>query len=128
MNNIAQTILNKNIKNLNTNNTKILPIYSNVVLEFYDDNPYRMLETTESGVLLGIDSTKKYKSNETGEMEEAVDFIACAKVIAVGPDCKYIKEGEDVFAVKGIANKLPYRNQPYYVINESNIICRIENA
>lgn len=125
--NTAENILNKNIKNINTNKTKILPIYSNVVLKFYNDNPYRKIEATEAGVILGIGSTQKYKSNETGEMEDTGEYIACAKVIAVGPNCKHVKEGMDVFAVKGIATPLPYKDMDYYIINESNIICIIEN-
>lgn len=127
MNNVAESILKKNTQNINTNNTKIVPCNINVVLEFYDENPYRQIETTSAGVILGINSTKKYKSNETGEMEDSEEYIACAKVIATGPDCRYVKEGDDVFAVKHIATPLPYRNRGYYVITEQNIICKIEN-
>ena len=125
MNAIAENILNKNTKNINTNNTKIIPCNTNVVLEFYEDNPYRTVETTENGLILGIESTKRYKSNETGEMEDSEEYIACAKVIAVGPGCRNVEVGDDVFAVKHIANPLPYRKRNYSIINEANIICRI---
>lgn len=125
--NVAENILNKNKNNINTNKTSIIPCNTNVVLEFYEENPYRTIETTENGLILGIESTKKYKSNETGEMEDSEEYIACAKVIAVGPSCKNVQVGEDVFAVKYIANPLPYRKRDYYVINEENIICRIIN-
>ena len=125
MNNIAETILNNNTRNVNTKDVKILPCNTNVVLDFYEDNPYRLVEKTEAGVILGIGSTKKYKSNETGEIEDSEEYIACAKVIAVGPSCRNVKVGEDVFAVKHIATPLPYRNYNYRVINEENIICRI---
>ncbi len=127
MNDVAENILNRSSKNINTNNTKILPCNTNVVLDFYDENPYRAIETTENGLILGIESTKKYKSNETGEIEDSEEYIACAKVIAIGPSCRNVQVGEDVFAVKHIANPLPYRKKNYRVINEENIICRIVN-
>lgn len=125
--NTASNILNRSLKNLNTKNTKIIPCEMNVVLDFYEDNPYRGIEATESGLVLGLDSTKRYHSNETGEMEDSEEYIACAKVIAVGPLCRNVQVGDDVFAVKHIANPLPYRKLGYRVINEANIICRIVN-
>ena len=128
MDNIAESILKKNTQNINNNNVDIVPCNTNVVLEFYEENPYRLVEISDNGLILGIESTKRYKSTETGEMEDSEEYIACAKVIAVGPACKNVKVGEDVFAVKHIANPLPFRKKGYRVINEENIICRlIEN-
>ena len=128
MDNIAESILKKNTQNINNNNVDIVPCNTNVVLEFYEENPYRLVEISDNGLILGIESTKRYKSNETGEMEDSEEYIACAKVIAVGPACRNVKVGEDVFAVKHIANPLPFRKKGYRVINEENIICRlIEN-
>jgi hypothetical protein len=72
-----------------------------------------------------MQSTQRYKSNETGEMEENDEFVACAKVIAVGPKCENVKVGEDVFVIKHIANPVPIRKLGYYVISEPNILCRV---
>lgn len=127
MNNVAENILKRSFENVKTNKTKIIPCNMNVVIEFYDDNPYRTIQTTENGLILGVESTHKYKSNETGEMEDSEEYIACAKVIAIGPDCKNVKVGDDVFAVKHIATPIPYRMLGYSVINEQNIICVIKN-
>lgn len=125
--NVADNILKTNTKNIKDIKTKIVPCNTNVVLDFYEENPYRAIETTENGLIMGIESTKRYKSNETGEMEDSEEYIACAKVIAVGPDCKNVQVGEDVYAVKHIATPLPYKKLGYRVINEQNIICRILN-
>ena len=84
--NVADNILKTNTKNIKDIKTKIVPCNTNVVLDFYEENPYRAIETTENGLIMGIESTKRYKSNETGEMEDSEEYIACAKVIAVGPD------------------------------------------
>ena len=71
MTDVAKNIMNNNTKNIKNIKTKIIPCNTNVVLEFYEQNPYRAIETTENGLILGIESTKRYKSNETGEIEDS---------------------------------------------------------
>lgn len=123
--NISDNIIKKNTNNINTDDVDIIPCNLSVLVKFYEDNPYRTVETTSSGLIVGIESTKKYKSNETGEMENNEEIIACAKVIAVGPKCENVQVGEDVFVVKYICNPVPFRKKGYYMISESNILCRI---
>ena len=125
--NMENVILNKNLKDININEVEIVPCNRTVVLSFYEKNPYRHIEVVENGLILGIESTKRYKSNETGEMEDAEEYIACAKVIAVGPDCRNVNVGDDVFCVKHVGNPIPFRNKGYRAIDEQNIICRIIN-
>lgn len=123
--NISDNIIKKNTNNINTDNVDIIPCNLSVLVKFYEDNPYRTVETTSSGLIIGIESTKKYKSNETGEMENNEEVIVCAKVIAVGPKCENVQVGEDVFVVKYICNPVPFRKKGYYMVSESNILCRI---
>lgn len=125
MSNIVENIYKHNTENINTEDVSIVPCNMGVLIKFYEDNPYRVLSTTKSGLIVGMQSTQRYKSNETGEMEENDEFVACAKVIAVGPKCENVKVGEDVFVIKHIANPCPFRKMGYYVISESNILCRI---
>ena len=123
---LAEQILKNNTKGVNTDDIDIVPCNTGVLLKFYDDNPYRVLETTKSGLIVGMQSTQKYRSNETGEMEENDEVVACAKVIAVGPKCQNVEVGEDVYAVKHIAIPVPVRKRGYYILSESNILCRIK--
>lgn len=123
--NISDNIIKKNTNNINIEDVDIIPCNLSVLVKFYDENPYRKIETMSTGLIVGIESTKKYKSNETGEMENNEEVIACAKVIAVGPKCENVKVGEDVFVVKYICNPVPFRKMGYYMVSESNILCRI---
>lgn len=125
MSNIVENIYKHNTENINTEDVSIVPCNMGVLIKFYEDNPYRVLSTTKSGLIVGMQSTQRYKSNETGEMEENDEFVACAKVIAVGPKCENVKVGEDVFVIKHIANPVPIRKQSLYIISESNILCRV---
>lgn len=128
MSNIVENIYKHNTENINTEDVSIVPCNMGVLIKFYEDNPYRVLSTTKSGLIVGMQSTQRYKSNETGEMEENDEFVACAKVIAVGPKCENVKVGEDVFVIKHIANPVPFRKLQYYVISEPNILCRCFSA
>ena len=67
---LADYILKNNTEGIKTDDVSIIPCNTGVLIKFYDDNPYRMLETTKSGIFVGMQSTQKYRSNETGEMEE----------------------------------------------------------
>lgn len=126
MSKLAENILKHNTENIYTDDIDIIPCNTGVLLKFYDDNPYRVLETTKSGLYVGMQSTQRYRSNETGEMEENDEIVACAKVIAVGPKCQNVEIGEDVFVVKHIAIPVPIRKLGYYTVSESNIMCRIK--
>jgi len=123
--NISDNIIKKNTDNINIDEVDIIPCNLSVLVKFYDENPYRKVETTSTGLIVGIESTKKYKSNETGEMENNEEVVACAKVIAVGPKCENVNVGEDVFVIKYICNPVPFRKMGYYMVSESNIMCRI---
>lgn len=123
---LAEQILKNNTEGINTGDISIVPCNTGVLLKFYDDNPYRVLETTKSGLIVGMQSTQKYRSNETGEMEENDEVVACAKVIAVGPKCQNVEVGNDVFAVKHIAIPVPVRKMGYYILSESNILCIVK--
>lgn len=86
--NIAENIRVKNTKNVCTKEVKLVPLGTRVIFKPYDDNPYRKIEMSEEGVVFGIESTKRYVSNDSGEMEDNETAILCAKVISAGPDCK----------------------------------------
>lgn len=119
--------LDKLNKDVNQNEVELIPVNTNVVIEFYDSNPYRLIEKTDSGLILGIETTPLYKSNETGEMVANEECVACGKVVAYGPACKNVKVGDDVFCIKHLAAPIPFRKLGYFVLNEQNLTCIIRS-
>jgi len=103
----------------------LTPCNTGVTLKFYDENPYSVARKTTGGIIIGDEGNRRQRSNETGEMEEDIQMVACAKVIAVGPKCENVKVGEDVFCYKGIAQPIPFLQLGYYNISEQNIMCRV---
>lgn len=109
-----------------TEDVDIIPCNTGVLIKFYDKNPYRAIEKTQSGLIVGMESTKMYKSNETGEMEFNDEVVSCAKVIAIGPKCQNVSEGDDVYVIRHIATPVPFRKMQFYIINEQNIMCMLK--
>lgn len=110
---------------IKTEDVNIIPCNTGVLIKFYDKNPYRAIEKTQSGLIVGMESTKMYKSNETGEMEFNDEVVSCAKVLAVGPKCQNVEEGDDVFVIRHIATPCPYRKLGLFIISEQNIMCSL---
>ena len=106
---------------------KVVATGYTVIFTTYDENPYREVKTSASGLIMSGDMFQdRFRSDNTGEMEEAEQFISCGKAVSVGPECKYIKEGED-FYYRNSKVPVPFRSNGYYAISEQNIICRIVN-
>lgn len=122
---MSDVILQKQMENINTDDVELIPCNTGVIIQFYDSNPYRAIEKTESGLIIGIQSSQKVLSSDSGEIEANDEYVACAKVIAVGPKCQNVQVGEDVYVIKHIAHPIPFRKKGYYEISEQNISCRI---
>lgn len=111
-----------------TEDVDIIPANTGVLIKFYDKNPYRAIEKTQSGLIIGMESTKMYKSNETGEMERNDEVVSCAKVIAAGPKCQNVEEGDDVYVIRHIATPVPFRKMGLFIISEQNIMCMLRKT
>lgn len=125
LNEKAERVIENNTEDIYIGEAEIIPTNANVLAQPYVRNPYRYIETTESGLIVGVESSKTYKSNETGEIEKNNDVVKCAKVIAVGPDCKNVNVGDDIFFTAFEELVLPFRKKGYVVVSELRLICRI---
>ena len=122
---MSDTVIEKQTANIKEGEFDIIPCNIGVLIQYYDENPYRQIDRTESGLIFGIQSSQKVVSDESGEVEENEEYVACAKVIAVGPKCQNVQPGDDVYVIKHIAHPIPFRKKGYYMISEQNISCRI---
>lgn len=125
MNDTANTIVENNMDGVYTGEVEVLPVNNNVLIQPYIQNPYRYIETTASGLIVGVESSKTHKSNETGEIEQNNEVIRTGKVIAVGPDCRNVNVGDDVFYTTYSMTPIPFRKKGYVIVGEGLLICRI---
>lgn len=106
---------------------RVQPNGYTVIFTKYERNPYRKSTKSKSGIILdtGYDAHEYEFSHETGQMERNDLGVICCNVVAVGPECKYVKPGEDIYLRNvGIA-PVPFNGRDYWAISEQNIICRV---
>ena len=84
---MQETLIKKGMSH-NADNVKLEACGTRVIFLPYEDNPYWKFDTTEAGVILGADISKKHLSDDSGEMEDNELAIVCAKVISVGQACR----------------------------------------
>lgn len=125
LNDTAKTIVENNMEDVCTDEVEVIPTNANVLIQPYIRNPYRYIETTASGLIVGIESSKTYKSNETGEIEQNNEVIKCGKVLAVGPACKNVNVGDDVYYTTYSQAIVPFRKKGYVIVGENLLVCRI---
>lgn len=125
LNDTANTIVDNNMEDVCMDEVEVIPVNNNVLIKPYIKNPYRYIETTSSGLIVGVESSQTYKSNETGEIEQNNQVIRTGKVLAVGPDCKNVNVGDDVFYTTFSMTPIPFRKKGYVIVGEGLLICRI---
>lgn len=96
----------------------IMPLYANVMLRPYEKNPY-IQKQTASGFKIDDNS---FDSQDSGETEKLDMLIGCAEVIEVGPGCKYLKPGDDVFFNTVTVRPVPFQRQGFLLAGESSIL------
>ena len=102
-------------------NKKVQALGYTVIFTKYPRNPYRKYKSN-TGLIMDVDS---YHLNDAGEMEQDELGVICCNVVSVGPECKYVKEGDDIYIrAIGIA-PVPFDYRGYWAISEQNVICKV---
>lgn len=102
---------------------QIMPLYSTIMVEFYDENPYEVKET-ETGLKL---TTGMHESPDSGQLEKKDIWYRVASVLEVGPDCKYVKPKDDVYLDIRSCRPFPWRGNIYWQAAEQNVIAVMSN-
>jgi len=102
---------------------EIMPLYSTLMVDFYDENPYEVKES-ETGLKL---TTGLHESPDSGELEKKDTWFRAANVLEVGPECKYVKPGDDVYADVRGCRPFPFRGHIYWQLAEQNVIAVMAN-
>ena len=107
------------------NNAKeIMPLYSMVMVEMYEENPYERKET-ETGLKL----TGDLRENEdTGNIEKSEFFVRVARVVEAGPDCKYVRSGDDVLVDTRSIRPIRFMDNMFWNTAEQNLVAVINEG
>lgn len=101
----------------------IMPLYDRILVKPFVDNPFQKI-TIENGIITdigGLNPNIEF-NNDTGEFQERNQNIIVATVVEVGPECKYVKEGDAVMYMKHIPTPVPFFKQGFWTLKEENVI------
>jgi len=106
---------------------EIMPTSSYVLVRIYDKNPWEEITVTDSGLILPI-YNGEFKSKDTGERDTEDLCIKFAEVIAVGPEVKYLKAGDDIIFRNHTQLPAPFLAQKFWIVGEGNVIVVINEG
>ena len=116
--------------NQNVENIEIMPIGNYILVKQFEENPFqRIVRDSASGLILDLGRMKpEYKNTDNGKIEEEEQFIKVGVVQEVGPDCKYIQEGDTVMWTKPSAVPVPFYKQGLQLVNETRVMVTINEG
>ncbi len=111
------------------NKAEIKPMFARVLVQPFKVNPFQKMKV-ENGLIVDTGGyTPHTQLNEqTGRYEEQKQFIVTGCVIEVGPEVKYLKEGDVIFYRVDTAVPVPFFKQGFVSLAESQIIAVVNEG
>jgi co-chaperonin GroES (HSP10) len=113
----------------NMNSVEIKPMLTRVLIKPFEINPFQQIKVADSGLIIDTGGlTPEAFSNDTGQWEEQQQAIGVGTVYDVGPDCKYVKEGDAVYYQRAAMVPVPFFKQGLVTVAESQIIAVVNEG
>lgn len=108
------------------NQAEIKPLFSRVIVQPFKVNPFQQMKV-ENGIIVDTGGyTPHTQFNErTGKYEEQEQFIIVGCVVEVGPDVKYLKEGDCIYYRRDTAVPVPFFKQGFVSLDEHQVIATV---
>jgi len=103
---------------------ELIPMGAKVIILPYPSNPYK--KEVQGKIIIGYEGN--FNNPDSGEKDTLDVFVGCASIIEVGPECKYLQKGDDVFYDTRTVYPLPFMQQGYRVTVEPSIIAVINEG
>lgn len=100
------------------NETEIAPLYAYILCTPFDKNPFNTITKSEGGLYLPGEGDVVEKNTDTGEVEESDNIMEVASVLAVGPEVKYVKEGDIIYYRRIQKVPIPFFRSGLITVNE----------
>ena len=116
--------------NENVQNIEIMPLQTYVLVKEFEENPFqRIVKDAKSGLIIDTGGlAPQYKNTDNGQIEEEEQFIKVGVVQEIGPECKYLKEGDAVFYPKNASIPVPFYKQKLIQINETRVLAVVNEG
>ena len=104
-------------------------MFSRILVQPFKVNPFQKMKI-ENGLIIDTGGyTPHTQLNEqTGRYEEQKQFIVTGCVVEVGPEVKYLKEGDVILYRVDTAVPVPFFKQGFVSLAESQIIAVVNEG
>lgn len=107
---------------------QIMPISNYVIVHPFVENPFQKVKVSSSGLIVDTGGLiPEYKRDDSGEYVEAEQAVKVGVVIEVGPECKWIRNGDTVMWYVSNEVVVPFYNFGFRLVNETRVICVIND-
>ena len=108
---------------------EIKPMFSRVLVQPFKVNPFQKMKVQNGFIIDTGGYTPHTQFNQqSGKYEEQDQFIVTGCVIEVGPEVKYLKEGDVIYYRKDTAVPVPFFKQGFVSLGESQIIAVVNEG
>lgn len=105
------------------NKAEIKPMFSRLIVKPFKQNPFQQMIVKNGLIIDAGGFTPHTQINPmTGKYEEQNQFIVTGCVIEVGPDVKYLTEGDVIYYRVDTAVPVPFFKQGFISIDEKQVI------
>lgn len=105
------------------NRAEIKPMFARIIVKPFKVNPFQKMEVKGNIIVDAGGYTPHAELNPmTGKYEEQKQFIITGCVVEVGPEVKYLQEGDVVYYRVDTAVPVPFLKQGLVSINENQVI------
>lgn len=122
---------NESLENIeyDINRAEIKPMFSRLIIKPFKQNPFQKIEI-KNGLIIDTGGYTPHADLNpvTGKYEEQKQFIVTGCVIEVGPDTKYLKEGDVVYYRVDTAVPIPFFKQGFVSVDEKQIIAVVNEG
>ena len=111
------------------NRAEIKPMFARLIIKPFKENPFQKMEVKGSIIVDAGGYTPHAELNPmTGKYEEQKQFIITGYVVEVGPEVKYLQEGDVVYYRVDTAVPVPFLKQGLVSINENQVIAVVNEG
>ena len=111
------------------NRAEIKPMLARVLVKPFKQNPFQKLEV-QGGIIVDTGGYNPHIqfNEQTGKNEEQEQFIKVGCVIEVGPEVKYLAEGDVIYYRKDTVVPVPFFKQNLVSLNENQVIAVVNEG
>lgn len=111
------------------NRAEIKPMFARVLVKPFKQNPFQKMKIEGNLIVDAGGYTPHAEMNPvTGKYEEQKEFIVTGYVVDVGPEVKYLQEGDVVYYRIDTAVPVPFFKQGLVSLGESQIIAVVNEC